>query len=130
MFPPTSFFIFFSSAVIASTDFSIPRFDVHRVRAGDDVLRAFAIDRLRQHGGRRGAVARRVRSLARDLADHLGAHVLQRILQLDFLGDRDAVLGDRRRPELLVEHHVPALRAERDFHRVGQLVHAAQYGLA
>src|SRR5207237_590613 len=54
--------------------------DVHRVRAGDDVLRAFAVDRLGEHRGGRRAVARRVGRLAGDFADHLGAHVLERIL--------------------------------------------------
>ena len=100
--------------------------DVHRVRAGDDVLRAFAVDRLRQHGGGRGAVAGRVRRLARDFADHLRAHVLERILQVDFLRDGHAVLGDGRRSEFLVEDDVAALGAERHLHRVGQLVDAAQ----
>ena len=104
--------------------------DVHRVRAGDDVLRALAVDRLRQHGGGGGAVARRVRRLARDLADHLRAHVLERVLQVDFLRHRHAVLGDGRRSELLVEDDVAALGTERHFHRVGQLVDAAQDRLA
>jgi hypothetical protein len=31
-----------------------------------------------------------------DLLDQLGAHVLVRVLELDLLGDGDAVLGDRR----------------------------------
>src|SRR6476646_2715036 len=39
----------------------------HRIRAGDDVLRAFAIDRLRQDGGGRRAVAGDVGRLARHL---------------------------------------------------------------
>src|SRR5690606_31159237 len=91
-----------------------------------DVLGALAIDGLRQHGGGGGAVARDVRRLAGDLAHHLRAHVLERILQLDLLGDRDAVLRDRRGPELLVEDDVAALRSERDLDRVGQQVHAAK----
>ena len=85
--------------------------DRHRVGAGGDVLRAFAIDRLGQHRRRRGAVAGDVRRLARHFLDHLRAHVLERILQLDLLRDGDAVLGDRRRPELLVEDDVASLRA-------------------
>ena len=104
--------------------------DVHRVGAGDDVLRAFTVDRLGQHGRGGGAVARGVRRLARDFADHLRAHVLERVLEVDFLGDGDAVLGDGRRTELLVEDDVAALGAERDLHRVGQLVDAAQNRLS
>ena len=49
--------------------------------------------------------------------------------ELDLLGDRHAVLGDARRAEALVEHHVAALRAQRDLHRIGQDVHAAQHAL-
>src|SRR5262249_27336036 len=48
------------------------------------------------------------------------------VVELDLLGHGDAVLGDRGRAELLLDHHVAALGAEGDFHRVGQLVHAAQ----
>jgi hypothetical protein len=51
--------------------------------------------------------------------------VLEDVLDLDLAGDRDAVVGDRRRAELLVEHDVAALRAERDLDRVGEDVHAA-----
>src|SRR5439155_11279333 len=46
------------------------------------------------------------------------------ILELDLLGDRHAVLGDRRVPELLLDDDVATLRTEGDLHRVGQLVHA------
>ena len=100
--------------------------ELHRVGAGGDVLRAFAEDRLREHGRRRRAVAGDVGRLARDLAHHLGAHVLERILEVDLLGDGDAVLGDRGGAELLVEDDVAALGAERDLDRVGELVDAAQ----
>src|SRR5690606_11391882 len=47
-----------------------------------------------------------------------------------FLGDGDAVLGDARRAEALVEHDVAALRAERDLHRIGEGVDAAQHLVA
>ena len=103
--------------------------ELHRVGAGDDVLRAFAEDRLREHGGRGGAVTRDVGRLAGDFADHLGAHVLERVLQVDFLRDGDAVLGDRGGAELLVEDDVAALRAERHLDRVGEGIDAAQDSL-
>ena len=104
--------------------------EVHRVHAGGDRLGALAHDRLGQHGRGRGAVAGDVAGLARDLAHHLRAHVLELVGELDFLGDRHAVLGDPRRAEALVEHHVAALRPERHLHRVGENVHAAQHALA
>src|SRR5207245_392582 len=96
----------------------------HRIRAGRDRLQALAENRLGEHrrGGR--PVARQVRRLGRDFLHHLGAHVFDRILELDLFGDGDAVLGHRWVAELLVDDDVPTLGAERDLHRFGQLVHA------
>ena len=108
----------------------MPRLSVHRVRAGGDVLDALAIDRLREDGGGGGAVAGGVGGLRRDFAHHLRAHVLELVLELDLLGDGDAVLGDRGGAELLLDDDVAALGAEGDFDRVGELVHAAQDRLA
>src|SRR4029079_16850810 len=89
-------------------------------------LDPLAVDRLRQDRGRRRAVAGDVGRLGCDLADHLGAHVLERVLELDLLGDGDAVLGDRRGAELLLDDDVPALGAEGHLDRVGELVDAPQ----
>ena len=50
----------------------------HRVRAGGDVLEALADDRLGEHGRRRRAVAGDVVGRRGDLADELGALVLER----------------------------------------------------
>jgi hypothetical protein len=72
---------------------------VHRVGAGGEVLETLVEDRLGVDGGGGGAVAGDVRGLAGDLLDHLGAHVLVGVLELDFLGDGDAVLGDGRAPK-------------------------------
>ena len=103
---------------------------VHRVHAGGDRLGAFADDRLGEHGRGGGAVAGDVVGLRGDLAHHLRAHVLELVLELDLLGDGDAVLGDARGAERLVEHDVAALGAERDLHRVGEDVDAAQHAVA
>ena len=97
---------------------------LHRVGAGGDVLEALAEDRLGQHGGGGGAVAGEVGGLGGDLLHHLGAHVLDRVGQLDFLGHRHAVLGDGRRAELLVDDDIPALGTEGDLHRLGEVVDA------
>ena len=59
-----------------------------------------------------------------DLADHLGAHVLELVCKLDFLGDRHAVLGDARSAEGLFEDDVAALGTERDLHGIGEDVDA------
>ena len=103
---------------------------VHRVHAGGNRLGTFADDRLRKHGCRRRAVAGEVVRLRGDFAHHLRAHVLELVLELDLLGDGDAVLGDARRAERLVDDDVAALRAERDLHRVCEDVDAAQHAVA
>jgi hypothetical protein len=84
-----------------------------------------AEDRLCEHRRGGGAVAGDVGGLRRDFLHHLRAHVLERIGELDLLCNRDAVLRDRRRAELLVDDDVPSLGAERDLHRLGELVDAA-----
>ena len=70
--------------------------EVHRVHAGGDRLGAFPDDRLGEHGGGGGAVAGDVVGLRGHFAHHLRAHVLELVLELDLLGDGDAVLGDAR----------------------------------
>src|SRR5207247_9921471 len=104
--------------------------EVHRVHAGGNRLGAFAHDRLRQHGGSGGAVAGGVVGLGGDFAQHLRAHVLELVLELDFLGDGDAVLGDAGCAKTFFDHGVAALRTERHLHRVGENVDAAQHAVA
>jgi hypothetical protein len=103
---------------------------VHRVHARGDGLEALVDDGLGQHGRGGGAVTGGVGGLGSDFLDHLRAHVLELVLELDFLGDGDAVLGDGRRAEGLVEDDVAALRAQRGLDGVGQDVHAGQHALA
>ena len=103
---------------------------VHRIHAGGDVLHAFLHDRLREHGRGRRAVTGDVGCLGRDFLDHLRAHILEPVLELDFLGDRDAVLGDRRRAEAALQNHVAALRAKCHFYRIGEDVHARHHSIA
>ena len=108
----------------------MPRLQIHRVGAGGNRLGAFSDDRLGENGGGGRAVAGDVGGLRGDLLEHLRAHVLELVFKLDFLGDRHAVLGDARRAERLVEHDVAALGAERDLHRVGENIDAAQHAIA
>src|SRR6202012_42156 len=95
---------------------------VHRVHAGGNRLGAFTDDRRGQYGRGGGAVAGRVGPLGGDFAHHLGAHVLELVVKLDFLGDGDAVLGDAGSAERLVEHDVAALGAQRHLDGVGENV--------
>ena len=85
---------------------------------------------MRKHSRGGGAVAGRVSRLGGDFAHHLGAHVLELVLKLDFLGDGDAVLGDAGRAERLVEHDIAPLRTERDLHRIVEDIHTAQHLVA
>ena len=94
---------------------------------GGDGLQAFLQDRLRQHGRGGGAVTGDVGGVGSDFLHHLRAHVLELVLELDFLGDGHAVLGDGRGAEALVEHHVAALGAERDLDGVGEDVDAGEH---
>ncbi len=107
-----------------------PSLEGRRAGARGDRLHAFAEDGLREHGRRGRAVAGNIGSLGSDFADHLRAHVLEGVLQFDFLRNRHAVLGDDRRAELLFDHRVAALGAEGDLHCVSESVHAAQNRLA
>src|SRR3954454_20434958 len=95
-----------------------------RVRARSHVLEALADNRLGEHGRGRGAVAGHVVGRGRDLADELGALVLEDVLDLDLTSDGHAVIRDGRGAKLLVEHYVPALRTERHLDRVGHGVDA------
>ena len=97
----------------------------HRVGAGGDVAQTFAHHRLGEHGGRRRAVAGDVVGLLGDLLDELGADLLEGILELDLLGDGDAVVGDRGRAPLLLKDDVAALRAQGHLDGVGEDVHTS-----
>ena len=103
---------------------------VHRVHAGGNRLGAFTDDRSRENGRGGGAVAGRVGRLGGDFAHHLRAHVLELVLELDFLGDGDAVLGHAGSAERLVEHDVAALGTERHLDRVVENVDTAQHAIA
>ncbi len=101
-----------------------------RVGAGGDVAQALADECLGEDGRRGGAVARDVVGLLGDLLDELGADPLEGLLEVDLLGDGDAVVGDRRRAPLLVEHDVAALGTERDLDGVGEDVEPALHAAA
>src|ERR1700743_468394 len=103
---------------------------IHRVHAGGNRLGAFTDDGLGQNGRGGGAVAGGIGRIGGAFADHLGAHVLELVVELDLLGDGDAVLGDAGSAERLVEHDVAALRAERHLDGVVENVDAAQHLVA
>ena len=114
-----------SASLTASTAASMPRLSDVGLAPAATFLQPGVDQGLGQHGGGGGAVAGDVVGLGRDRLGQLGAEVLVRVVELDLAGDRDAVVGDDRRAERLVQDDVAALRAERDLDRVGQLVDAA-----
>jgi hypothetical protein len=62
--------------------------------------------------------------------DQLRAHVFETVFQFDFFGDGNAVLGDGRSAEALLDDHVTAFRAQGRFYRVSQDVDTGQHFLA
>ncbi len=104
--------------------------EVHRVHASGNSLGAFPDDGVSEHGCRGRPVAGLVGGLGSNLAHHLGAHVLELILELHLLGDGHAILGDARRAVGLVQEHVTALGAEGHAHRVRESIDAAQHAVA
>src|SRR5690606_29007972 len=100
------------------------------VGAGGDVLEAFGEDGLGVDGGGGGAVARVLGRLGGDFLHHLRADVFNGILDFDFLGDGDAVLGDGGRAEGSLEDDDASGRAEGDADGLGEFVHAATNRLA
>ena len=94
------------------------------------VLGAFTDDGLGQDGGGGRAVTGDVVGLRSHFAHHLGAHVLELVGELDLLGDGDAVLGDARSAEGLLDDDVTALGAEGHLDGIGEDVDAAEHLLA
>ncbi len=115
-----------SSATAASTALSMPRLRKIGFEPAVTFFRPSRIDALGEHGRGGGAVAGGVGGLGSDFLHHLGAHVLIRIGQFDFLRDGDAVLGDGRRAEFLVDDDVAALGPERHLDGAGEELDAAQ----
>src|SRR5262249_13590385 len=105
-------------------------FEVHRVHPGRDTFGAFLDDCVSENGRGGGAIAGLLGGLRSDFADHLRAHVLELVLKLDLLGDGDAVLGDARRAERLIEHHIAALGAKSYAHRISKNVDPVHHSVA
>src|SRR5450759_1133487 len=99
--------------------------DQHRVRAGGDVADALVDHRLAEDHGGSGAVAGHIVGLGCDFLEELRAHVLEGVFEFDVAGDGDAVVGNGRRAELLVQDDVSTLGANRDLDGLGEAVNAA-----
>ena len=98
----------------------------HWIGAGSNRLHAFAINCLGENRCSGSTVAGNIRGFGSHFANHLGAHVLQAVLEFDFFGNGNAVLGDGRRTEFLFDDNVAALGAEGNLYCVGKKIDAAQ----
>ena len=98
-----------------------PGLHLDRVDAGNDGLEPFIEDGFSHHGRGGGSVAGHVTGLARDFANHAGAHVLVDVFQLNFFGHGDAVFRDGGAAETLLQDDVASLRTQRDLHGASQL---------
>ncbi len=85
---------------------------------------------MSENSGRGRAVSGHIVGLLGHLAHHLRAHVFELVLELDLLGDGDAVLGRARGAVRLLDDDVAALGTERHLHGVGEDVDAAHHALA
>jgi hypothetical protein len=99
-----------------------------RVGAGSHVLHALAHDGRAEHGGRGGAVTGDVVGLGGDLFGELGAHVLEGVLELDLLGNGDAVVDHGGRAVLAVEDDAAAAGPESYLEGFGEDVDAHLQG--
>ena len=98
--------------------------DAQRVSASSHVAQALGNDSVGQQRSGGGAVACDVVRLHRNFADQLGAHVLDRVGELDLLRNGNAVVGDQRSTVALLEGDVAALGAKGHLDRVRQLLDA------
>ena len=96
--------------------------ELHRVRASRDIAHAFVNDGLGEHGGRGGAVTGNIVGLGGGFLQKLRAHVCEWIFELNLFSDGNAVMGDGRGAEFLVERNVATLRAEGGLHRIRKSV--------
>jgi len=97
--------------------------EAHRVGTGGYIPQALAYHRLRQHGSCGGAVTSDVVGFLGHFLDELGADLLVRVLELDFLGDAHTIVGDGWSTPLLLQHDIAALGSKGHLHGVGEDIH-------
>src|SRR5471030_33211 len=103
---------------------------VHRVHAGSDGFQAFVDDSLSQNGSSGSTVTSVIVGTGGNVFDQLRAHVFETVFEFDFFGYGNAVLGDGRSAEALLDDHVTAFRAQGRFYCVSQDVYTGEHFLA
>ena len=96
------------------------RADGDGIGAGGHILETVANHDIGKQRGGGGTVTGDVIGLDGGLADELGAHVLDLVLELDLLGDGHTVVGDERGAEAALAGDVAALGTKRDLDGIGE----------
>ena len=99
--------------------------DHHWVCTRGNVAKALSDERLAEDHRSGGAVTGDIVRLGSNFLQKLCAHVLKVIFELNVACNGYTVIGDGWCAELLVQHHVATLWADRDLYRVGELVDPA-----
>jgi hypothetical protein len=97
-----------------------------RICACGNVSHSFAEDRFGKNCRRGRAVAGYIRGLRSNFTHQLRTHVLVWVFELDLFGYSDAIFGDRRAPEFLVQDHIAPRGSKRGFNRLGKFLHSPQ----
>lgn len=101
----------------------------YRVGTRGDVLQAFSDHRLSEHRGGGCTVTGNVVGLGSDFFDELGSQVLELVLKVYFLGDRDTIVRDGWRTPALLDDNVPTLWTKRDPDGIGNFVDSSSSAL-
>ncbi len=107
-----------------------PPLELHRVHAGGHALEPFLDHPVGKHRCGRGSITCNIIRLRRHFLQELRPHVLIRTRELDLLGNRDPVVGDRRCAPFLAERHVATTRPERYANGAGHRLHALEQAFA
>ena len=86
------------------------------------VLHTFIDHCLCKNGSSCGTITGNIVGLGSNFSYQLCAHVLELILQLDFLGNGNAIVGDERCAVCLGQHYVSSLRSQSYSDRICKLV--------
>src|SRR5690606_11831978 len=99
-----------------------------RVGASGDDLEALGNNSLSQYGSGGGTVTDDVVGLRGNLDQQASTHILEWVLELDFLGNGHAVMSHGRGAELLVDRHIAATGAKGGLNGLGDGIDTALEG--
>ena len=99
--------------------------DVNRAGTGYDVADPVGEDGVSQDRRCARSVTNVLTRLLCGLAQHLGAEVFLRILEIELLGDRDAIIAHERRAPFPLDQDGFGFGTERDADGIGELSRAA-----